>query len=132
MSANSYADFVALGRQMGQEKALDMTEASADVEGAAVRLRVGVVETVVPLCVKVAGLKQKAKALKVNERLTRGAKWRVKIESKTPDFRSSTSNTVADAEIEPLELDLEAGDQVLLLTCDDQTFYIVMKVVAAS
>lgn len=132
MSANSYADFVALGRQMGQEKALDMTETSADVEGAAVRLRVGVVETVVPLCVKVAGLKQKAKALKVNERLTRGAKWRVKIESKTPDFRSSTSNTVADAEIEPLELDLEAGDQVLLLTCDDQTFYIVMKVVAAS
>lgn len=132
MSANSYADFVALGRQMGQEKALDMTETSADVEGAAVRLREGVVDTVVPLCVKVAGLKQKAKALKVNERLTKGAKWRVKIESKTPDFRSSTSDTVADAEIEPLELDLEAGDKVLLLTCDDQTFYIVMKVVDAS
>lgn len=132
MSANPYADFVGLGRQMGQEKALDMTETSADVEGATVRLRVGVVDTVDPLCVKVAGLKQKAKVLKINERLTRGAKWRVKIESKTPDFKSSTSETVADAKIEPLELDLESGDKVLLLTCDDQTFYIVMKVVDAA
>ena len=34
-------------------------------------------------------------------------------------------------EAEQLELDLAVGDEVLLLTQDDQVFYIVMKVVNA-
>ena len=41
-------------------------------------------------------------------------------------------DTVIDeATVEQLEIDLEEGDQVLMLTEDDQVFYIVMKVVAA-
>lgn len=131
MEQDPYAKFVDLGRQMSAEPTFDLRETSANMEGSAVRLREGIVDTVIPLSVKVAGLKQPANALRVNERLTKGAKWRGKIDSKQADFRSSTSNVVADAEFEQLELDLEAGDRVLLLTCDDQTFYIVMKVVDA-
>ena len=33
--------------------------------------------------------------------------------------------------MEQLELDLESGDEVLLLTQDDQVFYIIMKVAEA-
>lgn len=131
MDQDPYARFVELGRRMSAEPPMDFRETSANTEGAAARLREGIVDTVVPLSVKVAGLEQPAKALRINERLTKGAKWRGKIDSKQPDFRSSTSRTVADAEFEQLELDLEAGDRVLLLTCDDQVFYIVMKVVNA-
>ncbi len=43
-----------------------------------------------------------------------------------------SGDTVIDqGEAEQLELDLAVGDEVLLLTQDDQVFYIVMKVVNA-
>ncbi len=48
------------------------------------------------------------------------------------DGRVHSPDTVIDeARVEQLEIDLEAGDEVLLLTQDDQVFYIVMKVVDA-
>lgn len=132
MDENPYTRLAELMRRMAADPPLDLRETSANAEGAAVRLREGKVVSVQPLCVQVAGQKIPAKELKINERLTKDAKWRVRIESKSTDFRSSTSDTVEDAKIEQLELDLEKGDKVLLLTSDDQLFYIIMKVVDAT
>lgn len=131
MDQDPYSRFVDLGRRMAADPPLNLEETSAKEEGAAVRLRVGKVKSVKPLTVNAAGLTLPTESLRVNERLTKGAKWRVKLKSKQPDFRSSTSGTVEDAEAEQLELDLEKDDRVLLLTQDDQIFYIVMKVVDA-
>ena len=48
------------------------------------------------------------------------------------DGRVHSPDTVIDeAQVEQLEIDLEAGDEVLLLTQDDQVFYVMMKVVDA-
>lgn len=131
MDQDPYSRFVDLGRRMAADPPLNLEETSAKEEGAAVRLRVGKVKSVKPLTVNAAGLTLPTESLRVNERLAKGAKWRVKLKSKQLDFRSSTSGTVEDAETEQLELDLEKDDRVLLLTQDDQIFYIVMKVVDA-
>lgn len=117
MDQDPYARFVSLGRRISADPPLDLRETSANTEGAAARLREGIVVTTAPLCVKVAGLKFPAKALKLNERLAKGARWKLKH----PE----------EVEVEQTELDLEAGDRVLLLSCDDQMFYVVMKVVDA-
>ena len=43
----------------------------------------------------------------------------------------SGDTTIDEAVVEQLEIDLEVGDDVLMLTENDQIFYIVMRVVAA-
>lgn len=43
----------------------------------------------------------------------------------------SPDTVIDEAQVEQLEIDLEAGDEVLLLTQDDQVFYVMMKVVDA-
>lgn len=117
MNQNPYARLVELTRKMAADPPLDPRETSANTEGTTVRLREGKVVSTQPLCVQIAGLKLPAKELKINERLTRGAKWTLKH----PE----------EIEVEQTKLDLEEGDKVLLLTSDDQLFYIVMKVVGA-
>ena len=77
----------------------------------------------------------------MNERLVKGARWKTKTTSPNSDYRGlsgvvtgqvhSADTVIDEAVVEQLELDLEAGDEVLLLTQDDQVFYIIMKVARA-
>lgn len=155
MDQDPYSRFVDLGRRMAADSPLNLEETSAKEEGAAVRLREGKVKSVKPLIVNVAGFTLPTKSLRINERLTKGAKWRTKTTSPNSDYKgmSGPSGGVVDtpghivsidgaelhanetiideADVEQLELDLAADDRVLLLTLDDQIFYIVMKVVDA-
>ena len=143
-----------------------------------VKMRLGRVTSRKPLRVKVAGIEQPTEALRINERLTKGAKWKTKLTSpvdvlddparrpsatffgppgrpgvygpvngtvvcgglgcSAPKLTSIDSGTlyaddviIDQMEHEQLEIDLEEGDQVLMLTEDDQSFYILMKVVDA-
>ena len=143
-----------------------------------VKMRLGRVTSRVPLKIKVAGIEQPAEALKINERLTKGAKWKAKITAPVdvlddparrpsaisfgppgfPGVYGPVNGTVAcggvgcsapkltsidngtlyvddviidQTEHEQLEIDLEVDDQVLMLTEDDQVFYILRKVVDA-
>lgn len=143
----------------------------ADGTGGAVKMRLGIVAQREPLEIIVAGIRQPTEALKVNERLAKGAKWKTKVtapvdvlndQARRPagiftNVRGPVSGTVAcsgmgcapelteimsgtlcssdvlinQTEQEQLEIDLEKGDTVLMLTEDDQVFYILMKVVDA-
>lgn len=136
-----------------------------------VKMRLGIVAQREPLEVTVAGVRQPTEVLKLNERLTKGAKWKAKIiapvdvlndqakrpagtfadvrgpvsgaltcpgEGCAPELTGITGGTLYSSDVlihqteqEQLEIDLDKGDTVLLLTEDDQTFYIVMKVVGA-
>lgn len=140
-----------------------------------VKMRLGRVTSRVPLKVTVAGIEQPTDALKINERLTKGAKWKTKLTSpvdvlddparcpsavffgptgvygpvngtvvcgglgcSAPQLTSIDNGTlnvddvvIDQTEHEQLEIDLEVDDLVLMLTEDDQMFYILMKVVDA-
>lgn len=138
-----------------------------------VKMRLGTVVQRKPLEITVAGVPMPAEVFKINERLTKGAKWKTKITApvdvledparrpsatffghtgvygpvdgtvscgghgvpKLTHINSGTLNVddviIDQAEHEQLEIDLEEGDTVLLLTEDDQMFYILMKVVDA-
>lgn len=115
MDGDPYAAMVALIREQGAESG-ESTPLNA-------RMWLGRVVNIAPLTVRVAGKDMPPSVLRINERLARGAKWRAKITS---------SDTVLDETMtEQLALDLESGDEVLLLTQDDQIFYIIMKVARA-
>lgn len=158
MDGSPYAALAALMQQQGADAGPAGDSAQAGIGAPQARIRLGRVESVVPLKVRVAGLVQPPSALRINERLTKGAKWKVKITSPNSDYNGLTGpisgpvstphgtgalisltggevhspdTTVDEAVTEQLELDLEVGDEVLLLTEDDQIFYIVMKVVGA-
>ena len=92
--------------------------------GTGLHIRLGTVQSCTPLVVRTAGIDLPASALKINERLTAGSKTKQKIVTAT--------SVLDNAEVTQLSLDLEEGDRVLLLTEDDQMFYIVMKVVSAA
>lgn len=121
----------------------ESAEVAAGETGGAVKMRLGTVARREPLEVIVAGTSQPAEALKINERLMKGAKWKTEITSQNSSFGHFTgpisvdgtlrSNDViiGQAEQEQLEIDLDVGDTVLLLTENDQIFYILMKVVGA-
>ncbi|HIT31688.1 MAG TPA: hypothetical protein IAC25_02475 [Candidatus Enterenecus stercoripullorum] len=120
----------------------------------------------VPLTITVAGVEQPTQALKINERLTRDAEWKVQVTSPDSDYNELSGSLAGPvtcpgghgspvlgqvtggqiqskdtiigkdtpsgmATVKQLEVDLDVGDQVLLLTEDDQIFYILMKVVDA-
>lgn len=115
-------------------------------------LRLGTVVQQKPLEVTTAGVRLPVEALRINERLAKGAKWKTKLTApvdvlddparlpagaftRVKDVMGSTvyndEVSIDQAEQEQLEIDLETGDTVLLLTEDDQVFYILMKVVDA-
>lgn len=134
-----------------------------------VKMRLGTVVQRKPLEITVAGVPMPTEVFKLNERLTKGAKWKTKITAPVdvledparrpsgalfgptgvygpvtgPVSPSGTLNALTggslnvddviidQAEHEQLEIDLEVDDQVLMLTEDDQIFYIIMKVVDA-
>lgn len=157
---NPYARFVTLGRNVSADAMPAGDSEQAGTGAAPARMRLGKVVSCKPLKVKVAGLTQPTEVLKINERLVKGARWKTKTTSPNSDIRNFTGpisgpvqlppthgvgalieftggsvhipdTTIDEATVEQLELDLEVGDTVLLLTEDDQVFYIIMKVVDA-
>ena len=158
MQGNPYAGLVALMRGQGGDNNPAGDSAQAGIGAAPVRMRLGTVVSAAPLKVRVAGLVQPPSALRLNERLAKGAWWKTKTTSPDSDYNALTGpisgpvntpagqgslisltagqvhsgdTTIDLARVEQLEIDLEVGDRVLLLTEDDQVFYIVMKVVNA-
>ena len=139
--SNPYAAFIAMMADAALEDNPAGDSAQAGLGAVPARMRLGTVLTASPLTVRVAGLTQPARALRLNERLAKGAKWKTKTTSPNSDYRElsgavtgqmhSNGTTIDEAVVEQLEIDLEPGNEVLLLTEDDQVFYIVMKVVKA-
>lgn len=136
-----YARFLAIGQEQASDAGRAGDSQQAGLGAAPARMRLGEVITAAPLTVRVAGILQPTKALRINERLTKGAKWKTKTTSPNSDYRKlsgavtgqvhSADTVIDEAKVEQLEIDLEPGDEVLLLTEDDQVFFIVMKVVKA-
>jgi len=157
---NPYSRMVALMRGEGAEHSGSGESKKAGMGAASVKMRLGSVVTCVPLTVNVAGIVMPTSCLKINERLTKGATWKERIVSESAQYGSLSGNLsgpvscagdgcspqlgpvtggtlnsadtrIDAAEVTQLEIDLEVGDRLLLLTEDDQIFYIVMKVVDA-
>lgn len=128
--------------------------AQAASEGA-VRLRLGEVLSASPLKLDVAGTVQEAERIRLCHSLTVGSTCRASLRgigltagdipgpvtyeegvltqgAKVMEGTlSARSVEVEDLTLTRLELGLKAGDVVLLLTDDDQTFYLIDKVVQA-
>ena len=103
------------------------------------RLRLGTVRAVSPLSVEVAGTDQESERFYICHRLARGHTERVSPEGALTIYASCPigSHTSADIYSGDLtvtltESPLRVGDMVLLLTDDDQTFYLIDKVVQAT
>lgn len=153
-----YVRFLAIGQAQASDAGPAGDSRQAGLGAAPARMRLGKVLTTAPLTVRVAGIPQPTKTLRINERITKGAKWKTKTTSPNSDYNGltgpisgpvntphgtgelieltagevhSTETTIDEAVVEQLEIDLEEGDEVLLLTEDDQVFYIFMKVVNA-
>ena len=141
MDGNPYAALAALAGGMDLETGESRASAQAGLGAIQARMRLGRVVGTAPLTVNVSGLNQPPSALRVNERLVKGARWKTNTTSPNSDYRGlsgvvtgqvhSADTVIDEAVVEQLELDLEAGDEVLLLTQDDQVFYIIMKVARA-
>lgn len=156
MEENPFTRFLAMVQEETADAGPAGDSAQAGLGAAPARMRLGRVVSAAPLTVRVAGIVQPTKALRVNERLVKGAKWKVKLTSPDSDYNGLTGpiegpvttphgtgalisltdgqvhspdTTMDQAVTEQLEIDLEAGDEVLLLTQDDQVFYVLMKVV---
>lgn len=158
MDGDPYARILGVIRGQGGEETEAAETRQAGRGAGPGRLRLGRVTAREPLQVLVAGVQQPASALRLNERLAKGARWKARVESPDSDCQQLTgeltgpvacpegqgqlgavtagqlhsgSTDIRDAGVTQLEIDLEVGDQVLLLTEDDQIFYIIMKVVEA-
>ena len=160
MEGNPYSRIVSVMRgETGEQTTVGET-AAAGLGAVPAKMRMGTVSQRVPLKITVAGIELPTGALRINERLTKGAKQLVKVTSSNSDYRDlsgslsgpiscsssygspelgavtagklHSADTVIDkATVAQLEIDLDVGDQVLMLTEDDQIFYILMKVVDA-
>lgn len=158
MDGDPYARFVALARNVSADAMPAGDSQQAGLGAVSARMRLGRVVQTEPLTVRVAGMDMPPSALRVNERLVKGARWKTRTTSPNSDIKDFTGpisgpvqgvhgigslieftggevhlpDTVIDeATVEQLELDLAVGDTVLLLTENDQVYYIVMKVVNA-
>lgn len=87
---NPYARFVALARGVSADSMPAGDSEQAGTGAAPARMRLGEVISKEPLKVKVAGLNQPTEALKINERLVKGAKWKTKTTSPNSDIRDFT------------------------------------------
>lgn len=171
---NPYARMVSVMRGESAERTMAGETDRAGLGAGPAKMRLGTVVRRAPLEIVVAGIPQPTETLKINERLTKGAKWKTKLtapvdvlddparrpsatffgptgvygpvsgtvecggESCAPELTGITGGMlnaddviIDQTEHEQLEIDLEEGDLVLMLTEDDQTFYILMKVVDA-
>lgn len=130
---NVYGEMLAALRDAGSRR------------GGVLRLRLGTVKTAEPLAVDVAGIPQKAAHFYITDRLLSGHKEDVVIKGNASGSLSisascgygshdsmsvnSGSMTLAEGTVTQRGPVLKAGDTVLLLTDDDQTFYLMDKVV---
>ena len=106
------------------------------------RLRLGTVRAVSPLSVEVAGTEQEAERFYICRRLVRGHTEKIQLTGGAGGFTangSSHSVSIDSGTVQITRLTatleepvLQAGDLVLLLTDDDQTFYLIDKVVQAT
>lgn len=160
MDRSIYSRMISVMRREGSEVTPGGETSQAGLGAAPCRMRLGIVTQQVPLKIKVAGIEQPTQALRINERLIKGAKWKARLTSPdstynglngslsgpvecagglgSPQLSTVTGGTLHSTEtsmeqtvLEQLEIDLQTGDQVLLLTEDDQIFFILMKVVQA-
>lgn len=163
MGGDPFARILAVVRRESGEQTIMGESKPAGLGANPCKMRLGIVTQKKPLEISVAGIRQPTEVLKINERLTDGAKWKVQIRSPDSDYNSLTgslagpvscsagtvTHTVTSGKLhseetvigkdtpagmattEQLEIDLEVDDRVLLLTEDDQIFYIIMKVVDA-
>lgn len=160
MEGNPYARIIGVVRGETQADAAARESIQGGVGAAPMKARLGTVTQRVPLKIRVAGIEQPTEVLRINERLVKGARWRMKLTSPQSAYSGlvgaldgpisclgghgaprlgkvtggqlySGDTAIDEASVEQLEIDLEVGDQVLTLTEDDQIFYIIMKVVDA-
>ena len=155
MDGNPYSKILDLIRAESSEETFNGETSVAGIGAGPAKMRLGQVIQKVPLKIKVAGIEQPTEVLRINERLVKGATWKAKTTSSNSDYKAltgalngsvtcggslsditagqlhSADTTIDEATVEQLEIDLELGDEVLLLTTDDQIFFIIMKVVKA-
>lgn len=74
MHGDPYVSLLSLMREQGADSSAAGESAQAGLGAAPCRMRLGRVVSTVPLVVSVSGLKQPTRAVKINERLTKGAK----------------------------------------------------------
>lgn len=136
MKGDPFSGLYNLMRTAGQE----------DAPTGAARLRRGTVRTVSPLAIDVAGTTQEADRFYICDRLAAGhaekltvsgdrVSGALDISASCPmgshDSMAILRGTVALNAVATQDGPvLQAGDEVLLLTTDDQTFYIIDKVVS--
>ena len=106
------------------------------------RLRLGTVTAVSPLSVEVAGTEQEAERFYISCRLVQGHTEQVTLSGGSGGFTANNGTHSVSLVPGTLRIEqvtqtlaapvLQAGDQVLLLTDDDQTFYLIDKVVRAT
>ncbi len=106
------------------------------------RLRLGKVKAVSPLSVEVAGTEQEAARFYVCRRLLAGHKEKISLSGGEGGFTANGGSHGVSVDPGTVQLTqltrtleepaLQAGDLVLLLTEDDQTFYLIDKVVQAA
>lgn len=141
MFGDPYARLIAVIRNESTELTSTGETSMAGLGARPAKMRLGTVLQRAPLKLRVMGVEQPTEVFYINERLTKGAAWKAKITSPGSDYRGltgsvtgnvhSTDTVIDNATVEQMEIDLNVDDQVLLLTEDDQVFYIVMKVVKA-
>lgn len=139
MDGNPYSAILAMMRREGAEQSSTGETSNSGLGAMPVKMRLGTVVQKSPLQVDVAGVTMPPTVLRVNERLTKGTKSKVNVTGTLSGTVSCSGygspslsgGALSNAVMEQMEIVLEKGDTVLLLTGDDQIFYIVMKVVAA-
>lgn len=129
MRENAYSEIVGLMREAG----------APGGPGEPVRLRLGTVLSAEPLRVDVAGTTQEGARFHVSRRLLAGYGETVTLRGGRGGFSANGGTHGVSLDAETLAVNetrmtlaepaLRAGDAVLLLTEDDQTFYLVDKVV---
>lgn len=105
------------------------TEGSGAAQEGALRITLGTVLSTSPLTLDVAGTLQEAERVYICARLLQGHMEQAALSGLT-----CATGTVdgSEAVLEVREPILKAGDTVLLLTNDNQTFYLMDKVVQAT
>lgn len=160
MDGNPYARIVQVIRGETADQTATAETPLTGLGAAPARMRLGVVASKVPISVNVAGIIIPAACLRINEQLVKGHQEKVRLTSQdssysgltgwlsgpiscpgglgSPNLSTVTDGTlhsnetaVENAVMEQLELNLSVGDQVLLLTEDDQLFLILCRVVNA-
>ncbi|WP_369284015.1 DUF2577 family protein [Oscillibacter sp. GMB15532] len=136
MKGDPFSGLYNLMRTAGQE----------DAPTGAARLRRGTVRTVSPLTIDVAGTTQEADRFYISHRLTADHAEKLTVSGDRisgaldvsagfiPGDRASMTISDGAAVFKAVATQddpvLQEGDEVLLLTADDQTFYIIDKVVS--